>query len=249
MRLALALIASVCCFGRAEATDVVASVNQAILRSIEWQQRWYGEAFGADCVKRRAQEGATLTVQLFPPNDFAAYVKGTNVLYSGHRWPGKVVAQPSAGDITTCGPGEIAPQVKFEAAQGKILRGPFAWQRLPAENEPPSREKARQVEAMVIRSMAAYFASEGEPAPSSVRLARYAANDPFLIVMDEQHNELYTLDFPPIESLDDHTIVDVADWGIFLGSDDQTERVSRARRHLIEEVRRNSRVLETHAGH
>jgi hypothetical protein len=249
MRLALAVIACVCCFSRAEANDVVASVNEAILQSIEWQQHWYGEAFGADCVKRRAQEGATLTVQLFPPDDFAAYVKGTNVLYSGKLWPGKVVAQPSAGDITTCGPGEIAPQVKFEAAQGKIIRGPFAWRKLKTDNETVSPEKTRLVEAVVIRSVAAYFASEGDPAPSSVRLARYTPNDPFLIVMDEQHNELYTLDFPPIETLDDHTIVDVADWGIFLGSDDQAERVNRARRHLVDEVRRNSRVLETHAGH
>jgi hypothetical protein len=229
----------------ASADDLLGSVNQAILRSIEWQQRWYGEAFGADCVQRRAREGTSLIVQLpSPATSYAAYVERTNVLYSGRIWPGKVTAEPSAGDLHTCGPGEIREQVRFREYQGPISRGPFVWRSADAENRRlVLPESSRLIASLVMRSLDAYFTREGKTLPTHLRLAHYALHDPDLLVLDEEHGEPYLLDFPPLELVDERTLLPVYNGSIFIGFDDQSARAERMRRHLIEQVKANSERL------
>jgi len=235
--------------GAVLASDPTADVGAAISTSIRWQQEWFGHSFGADCVKIRAQKGAELTV--FVPDGelrtttshgvtrFAAYVDGSNVLYSGKLWPGKAIAEPSAGNPNSCAPGEIAEQVQFNSQPGAISKGPFVFSPNGAEAtiEP---EQATLVLATVKRSMSNYYSRSNKAPPRGFYLGRYRSTDPFLIVMDSTRNQIFLLDFPALSSFDDTTVVDVYSGDIFLGPDITPEQRNRYTTHITSQLRSNS---------
>jgi len=227
--------------GAAEAADIVSDVSKAIASTIRWQQHWFGASFGADCIAKRAEHGADLIV--FLPRDeratLAAYVEGSNVLYAGRSWPGKISVEPSAGSPGACRPGEIAEQVKFDRKPGTVTRGPFALT-AAIDTEQVAAPDSKKIAAMVMRSLAAYYATRNRQMPKNVRLAEYRPSDPLLIVTSKDGDELNLLDFPPLAAIDEQTIVAVYSGDIFLGPDVTPQALERVRQHALSEVSRRS---------
>jgi hypothetical protein len=242
--------------GTTQASDIISDVGGAITTSIHWQERWFGASFGADCVRKRAHHGASLTV-FFPTGEtalteetrgraLAAYVDGSNVLYSGRLWPEKAAVEPSGGNRDTCGPGEIAPQVDFSQRSGTLKRGPFVLH-TESDVKKVTSSESRKVAAMVMRSLNAYYAAKNSPLPDRVRLGEYGASDPFLIVMNDEGDEIYLLDFPPLESIDGKSVVSVYSGDVFIGPDMNTQERHLTKGHAVSELRKKSEII-TRAG-
>lgn len=237
----------------AHASDIVADVSGAINSAIRWQEAWYGSSFGADCVRQRAIEGAGLTV-FFPDapvpssaghgnSKFAAYVSGTNVLYSGTFWDGKAVVAPSAGNPHACSPGEIAPQVSFDPARGGLVKGKFVLEDPRPRLQASTLDMAR-VASMVLRSLKAYAVEKGVDAPKTVLLGKYSPEDPYLLVLINNRSELHLLDFPAVSEIGTSTIVHVYSGDVFLGPDASVDDRNHTREHLLIEMDKHSTMLK-----
>jgi len=244
----LGLLAS----GVALASDPVTDVGAAIATSIRWQHQWFGQSFGAACVKDRASRRVELTVfvpdgQTTPPGSgggtrFAAYVEGSNVLYSGTLWPEKAIAEPSAGNPNACAPGEIAEQVRFSHLPGAVSKGLFVFSPTSAKAQIEPAQAAR-ITAMVQRSLAYHYSKEKRALPSAFRLGQYQLSDPFLLASDSTGEHVFLLDFPPLSSIDDTTVVAVYSGDIFLGPDVTPEQRHRSKTRALSELHKRSTLI------
>jgi hypothetical protein len=237
----------------AQCDEGVASVSRGIANSIHWQKQWFGESFGSECVKYAVRRAGAITVflpsvgqdlgsQSAPSRQFAAYIEGTNVLYSGRLWPGKASAEPSLGNPDGCRPGEIADHVRFSAERGIVLNAPFIW--TPGNDPRPiSGAESALVEGMVLRSITADYVAHHRPEPKQLRLADYRRSDPLLLVLDETQQKLYCIDFPPIETITENTVEHVYSGGIFLGPDATSAHAARVRKYVLSRVTRRSKRL------
>lgn len=233
------------------ASDVIADISSAISSTIRWQEQWFGKSFGAACIRARAERRADLIVffpnpqyepQIVGSRSFAAYVEGSNVLYSGKLWPDKAVAEPSAGNPGSCGPGEIAAQVDFTSRPGNVARGPFALD-LRINTGQVALADSTRVAAMVMRSLKTYYSAKHMSIPQGMRLADYSISDPFLLATGGKGSQLQLLDFPPLGSIDDNTVVAVYSGDIFLGPDVTIAERRRAVGHAFAELSKRSQLL------
>jgi hypothetical protein len=96
---------------------------------------------------------------------------------------------------------------------------------------------------MVTRSLNAFFTEKRAATPKVVHLAEYHPSDPFLIVASDGGAELYLLDFPPLEKIDEHTVVPVYSGEVFLGPDIARKERELSRNHAVAAINKRSEAI------
>ena len=236
----------------AAAADEVSKVNAAITSSIRWEKHWFGQSFGSSCVRKRFEQGSTLTVYITDSRrlrdedglPFAAYVEGSNVMYAGRIWRSKAIVAPSMGSAGACAPGEIAPYVKKLPQDAEpVVKGPFQLSSDVSEMT-ATQEQAAKVEAIVARSFKSYFSQRGVGVSHRLLLGKYSLNDPYLIVLNDEDDHLYTLEFPPLDLISDRSILHVYNGGAFLGPDATPAEQKRSNERALSRIRKESKLIQ-----